>query len=174
MRPSPTRRHRTWPGSSWFPHRLAIPRSASRSATRRARRRLGAVADAGLGEDAVDVGLHRGLADHQALGDLEVGSQWTSSRRAIGRSGGLSGARQAGGVEDDRVSYGWSSVCLGVGDSAVLSLASGSSPDSRAGSAPGVSLSASAGLRMASSGPPATASKRTTAMMMTRISKTPS
>jgi hypothetical protein len=91
---------------------------------------LGAVADAGLGEDAVEVGLHRGLADHQALGDLEVGSRWTSSRRAIGRSGGLSGARQARGVEDDRVFYGWSSVCLGVGDSAVLSLASGSSPDS--------------------------------------------
>jgi hypothetical protein len=34
------------------------------------------------------------------------------------------------GVEDCRVSYGWSSVCLGVGDWAVLSLASGSLPDS--------------------------------------------
>src|SRR5215207_8895708 len=54
------------------------------------------------------------------------------------------------------VSYGWSSVCLGVGDSMELSLASGSLLDSPAGSAPGVSLSASAGLRMASSGPMAT------------------
>ena len=57
-------------------------------------------------------------------------SRWTSKSRTIGRSGGLSRARQAGDVEDHRVSYGWSSVCLGVGDGAVLSLASGSLPDS--------------------------------------------
>src|SRR5215216_7433436 len=47
-----------------------------------------------------------------------------------------------------------------------LSLASGSLLDSPAGSAPGVSLSASAGLRMASSGPMATPRTRT-AMTMT-------
>src|SRR5215216_3360771 len=68
------------------------------------------------------------------------------------------------------VTYGWSSVCLGVGDSVVLSLASGSLPDLLAGSAPGVGLSASAGLRMASSGPTATPRTRTAMTMITRIS----
>ena len=48
-------------------------------------------------------------------------------------------------------------MCLGVGDSVVLSLASGSWLELPAGSAPGVRLSASAGLRMPSSGPAATA-----------------
>jgi hypothetical protein len=61
-------------------------------------------------------------------------------------------------------------VCLGVGDSVVLSLASGSLSDPLAGSAPGVSLSASAGLRMASSGPMATPRTRTAMTMTTRIS----
>src|SRR5829696_8764918 len=68
------------------------------------------------------------------------------------------------------VTYGWSSVCLGVGDSVVLSLASGSLSDPLAGSAPGVSLSASAGLRMASSGPMATPRTRTAMTMTTRTS----
>jgi hypothetical protein len=51
-----------------------------------------------------------------------------------------------------------------------LSLASGSLLDSPAGSAPGVSLSASAGLRMASSGPMATPRTRTAMTMTTRTS----
>jgi hypothetical protein len=42
----------------------------------------------------------------------------------------LTRARQARSVGDQGVFYGWSSVCLGVGDGAVLSLASGSLPDS--------------------------------------------
>ena len=42
----------------------------------------------------------------------------------------LTRARQARSVRDQGVFYGWSSVCLGVGDGAVLSLASGSLPGS--------------------------------------------
>jgi hypothetical protein len=52
-------------------------------------------------------------------------SRWDFGMSAAGRI--LSGDPV---VEDHRVSYGWSSVCLGVGDWAVLSLASGSLPDS--------------------------------------------
>jgi hypothetical protein len=33
---------------------------------------LGSVADAGLGEEMIDVALHRDLADHEPVGDLSV------------------------------------------------------------------------------------------------------
>src|SRR5580704_17204413 len=57
---------------------------------------LRAVPDAGLGEDPVDVGLHRGVAEVEALGDLGVAQYRGEQAEDFGLADGEPVGRSAG------------------------------------------------------------------------------